>query len=63
MELNVLNVSWPPQFIIICKPGKGQGDAFLDKLDYIAKIEKILSDKTAFMQVNKKDSITPANFI
>ena len=34
-------------------PDKGQGVAILDKLDYIAKMGKILSDKTAFMQVNK----------
>ena len=46
------------QSIIICKPDKGQGVAILDKLDYIAKMEKILSDKTAFMQVNKDDNVS-----
>ena len=42
----------------MCKPDKVQGVAILDKLDYIAKMEKILSDKTAFMQVNKDDNVS-----
>ena len=46
------------QSIIICKPYIGQRVAILDKLDYIAKMEKILSDKTAFMQVNKDDNVS-----
>ena len=37
---------------------KSQGVAILDKLDYIAKMGKILSDKTAFMQANRDDNVS-----
>ena len=46
------------QSIIIYKPDKIQGVAIFDKLDYIAKMEKILSDKTALMQVNNDDNVS-----
>ena len=46
------------QSIIKCKPDKGQDDAILDKLDYKAKMEKIFSGKTAFMEVNKNDNVS-----
>ena len=46
------------QSIIKCKPDKGQDDAILDKLDYVAKMEKIFSGKTAFMEVNKNNNVS-----
>ena len=46
------------QSIIICKPNKGQGAAVSHKLDYIAKMEKVIFDKIAFRQVTKNDNVS-----
>jgi len=44
--------------IIICKPDKGQRVAILDRLDYVAKMDKILSEKSTFVNVPKDDNLS-----
>ena len=44
--------------IIISKPDKGNGIVLLDKVDYVRKMEQLLSDKTRFLKDNKEKDLT-----
>ena len=44
--------------IIITKPDKGSGIVLLDKVDYVRKMEQLLSDKTRFLKNNKEKDLT-----